>query len=77
MHVRQRRRVYETWGFADKGKRGLGISALFAGASGTGKTMAAEVLAHELRLDLQVRVMHHFRYVFMNRTERVGSLIRE
>ena len=35
-----------------KGLRGLGISALFAGASGTGKTMAAEVLAGELRLDL-------------------------
>ena len=30
----------------------MGISALFAGASGTGKTMAAEVLARELRLDL-------------------------
>jgi hypothetical protein len=51
-HVRQRLRVYETWGFARKGGRGLGISALFAGASGTGKTMAAEVLAHNLRLDL-------------------------
>jgi hypothetical protein len=52
VHVRQRTRVYETWGFAAKGMRGLGISALFAGASGTGKTMAAEVLANELRLDL-------------------------
>jgi len=51
-HVRQRVRVYEAWGFATKGARGLGISALFAGASGTGKTMAAEVLAGELRLDL-------------------------
>lgn len=51
-NVRQRTRVYETWGFAGKGSRGLGISALFAGASGTGKTMAAEVLAGELRLDL-------------------------
>jgi len=51
-HVRQRTRVYEAWGFASKGARGLGISALFAGASGTGKTMAAEVLADELRLDL-------------------------
>jgi hypothetical protein len=52
-HVRQRAKVYETWGFAAKGVRGLGISALFAGASsGTGKTMAAEVLASELRLDL-------------------------
>lgn len=52
IHVKQRATVYETWGFAAKGARGLGISALFAGVSGTGKTMAAEVLAHELRLDL-------------------------
>lgn len=51
-HVRQRAKVYETWGFASKGDRGLGISALFAGVSGTGKTMAAEVLANDLRLDL-------------------------
>jgi hypothetical protein len=51
-HVRQRAQVYNTWGFATKSARGLGISALFAGASGTGKTMAAEVLANELRLDL-------------------------
>ncbi len=51
-HVRQRAKVYESWGFAGKGGRGLGISALFAGASGTGKTMAAEVIAGELRLDL-------------------------
>jgi hypothetical protein len=51
-HVRQRLKVYEDWGFARKGARGLGISALFAGESGTGKTMAAEVLAHELHLDL-------------------------
>ncbi|HEX6747309.1 MAG TPA: ATP-binding protein [Longimicrobium sp.] len=51
-HVRHRALVYEGWGFAGKSSRGLGISALFAGASGTGKTMAAEVLADELRLDL-------------------------
>ncbi len=51
-HVRQRMTVYQQWGFARTSNRGLGISALFAGASGTGKTMAAEVLAGELRLDL-------------------------
>lgn len=51
-HVRRRARVYDDWGFASKGTRGLGISALFSGVSGTGKTMAAEVLANELRLDL-------------------------
>jgi SpoVK/Ycf46/Vps4 family AAA+-type ATPase len=52
VQVRQRATVYERWGFAGQGGRGLGISALFSGASGTGKTMAAEVLAHELALDL-------------------------
>lgn len=50
--VRQRRRVYGEWGFGRKMSRGLSISALFAGASGTGKTMAAEVLASDLRLNL-------------------------
>jgi hypothetical protein len=51
-HVRSRSKVYESWGFLSRGARGLGISALFGGPSGTGKTMAAEVLAHELHLDL-------------------------
>jgi hypothetical protein len=50
--IRQRLKVYETWGFASKSARGLGISALFAGVSGTGKTMSAEVLANELGLQL-------------------------
>jgi hypothetical protein len=50
--VGQRSRVYEDWGFADRMSRGLGISVLFTGASGTGKTLAAEVLASELRLGL-------------------------
>ncbi len=50
--VRQRAKVYEKWGFANKGQRGLGISVLFAGSSGTGKTLAAEMLANELHLDL-------------------------
>lgn len=52
MQVRQRMKVYEGWGFGARCSRGLGISALFTGASGTGKTLAAEVLANELRLDL-------------------------
>jgi SpoVK/Ycf46/Vps4 family AAA+-type ATPase len=52
VHVRRRHTVYEEWGFARAGGRGLGISALFSGASGTGKTMSAEVLARSLRLDL-------------------------
>lgn len=52
LHVRRRAQVYGEWGFGSSLSRGLGISALFEGASGTGKTMAAEVLAGDLRLDL-------------------------
>jgi len=47
-----RNRVYEDWGFRGQMNRGLGINGLFAGDSGTGKTMAAEVIANELNLDL-------------------------
>ncbi len=44
--------VYDDWGFASRTTGGLGVTALFAGASGTGKTMAAEVIAGSLGLDL-------------------------
>ncbi len=50
--MHHRTKVYRDWGFADKSARGLGMSALFSGSSGTGKTMAAEVLADRLDLDL-------------------------
>ena len=50
--VRQRSLVYQTWGFERRANRGLGISVLFAGDSGTGKTMAAEVIANQLHLNL-------------------------
>ena len=52
LQVRHRARVCDEWGFAEKSNRGLGLSGLFAGPSGTGKTLAAEVLANELELDL-------------------------
>jgi vesicle-fusing ATPase len=51
-HVRHRTQVYERWGFAERESRGLGVTALFAGESGTGKSLAAEVLAADLGLDL-------------------------
>jgi hypothetical protein len=50
--VRHRATVYEDWQFARRLPRGRGVTALFAGPSGTGKTMAAEVLARALELDL-------------------------
>lgn len=50
--VKHRTRVYDEWGFGDRSSRGLGVTALFAGESGTGKTLAAEIIANELSLDL-------------------------
>ena len=50
--VRYRRRVYDEWGFDDKLALGKGLNVLFAGPSGTGKTMAADIVAGELGLDL-------------------------
>jgi SpoVK/Ycf46/Vps4 family AAA+-type ATPase len=50
--VKHRRRVYEDWGFGQAHSLGKGLCALFYGPSGTGKTMAVEILANELSLEV-------------------------
>lgn len=51
-YVRYRHVVYGEWNFEGKVSLGRGLNILFAGPSGTGKTMAAEIIASELGLDL-------------------------
>ncbi len=84
--VRHRALVHDGWGFARQSSRGLGITALFSGESGTGKTMAAEVIAGELghdlwRIDLSAVVSKyigeteaHLRTVF-DAAERSGAVL--
>lgn len=50
--VRNRKLVYETWGFFEKSSYGNGTAMIFAGPPGTGKTMAAQVMAAELGMEL-------------------------
>ncbi|MEE6288299.1 AAA family ATPase [Georgenia sp. MJ173] len=54
LRARHREQVLGDWRMRPGGGRGRGVAALFAGDSGTGKTMSAEVVAHDLGLDLYV-----------------------
>jgi SpoVK/Ycf46/Vps4 family AAA+-type ATPase len=51
-YVKHKNLVYSDWDFENKLALGKGLNILFAGESGTGKTMAAQIIANELRLDL-------------------------
>jgi hypothetical protein len=68
--VRHRTTVNEVWGFAAGNGRGLGTAALFAGPSGTGKTLAAEVVAGELGLDLLVVDLSQVMSKYIGETEK-------
>ncbi|WP_460063263.1 ATP-binding protein [Streptomyces sp. YKOK-I1] len=69
-HVRQRATVHQDWGFEDVLRRGLGVTALFAGGSGTGKTLAAEVVAGALGLDLFVIDLSQVVSKYIGETEK-------
>jgi hypothetical protein len=69
-HVRQRSTVHQEWGFESVLRRGLGVTALFAGGSGTGKTLAAEVVAGELGVDLFVIDLSQVVSKYIGETEK-------
>lgn len=50
--VKNRKQVLEEWGFSQKSAYGNGVSMIFAGPPGTGKTMAAQAVAAELHMEL-------------------------
>ncbi|MER7706372.1 ATP-binding protein [Kitasatospora sp. NPDC097605] len=69
-HVRRRGTVYQEWGFEAVLRRGLGVTALFAGGSGTGKTLAAEVVAGQLGVDLFVIDLSQVVSKYIGETEK-------
>ena len=52
MHVRYSGEVLDDWGYRARMPYGHGVAALFSGPSGTGKTMAAQIIARELGVEL-------------------------
>lgn len=68
-HVRQRRRVHGDWGYAERA-RGLAVTALFTGPSGTGKTTAAEAVAAELGLDVVAADLSQVVSKYIGETEK-------
>jgi hypothetical protein len=68
--VRHRDLVLGTWRLRTGGGRGRGVTALFAGESGTGKTLAAEVIARELGLDLYVTELSALVDKYVGETEK-------
>ncbi len=76
--IEHRHLVYDTWGFDRKLAMGKGVIALFAGQSGTGKTMAADVIAGQLGLDLYKIDLSGVVSKYIGETEKnIGAIFRD
>lgn len=73
--VKNRYHIYEKWGFSSKNAYGTGISVVFSGPPGTGKTMAAQVMAKELGLELYKVDLAAVVSKYIGETEKNLSLI--
>jgi hypothetical protein len=76
--VRHQRQVHDGWGFGRRLHHGTGLSVLFSGPTGTGKTMAAQVLAGDLGLDLYTVDLSQVTSKYIGETEKnLGTIFAE
>ncbi|MEG1682959.1 MAG: ATP-binding protein, partial [Oscillospiraceae bacterium] len=76
--MKHRRQVYGAWGFSRKLAYGTGLSMLFSGPPGTGKTMAAQIVAGELQLELYKVDLAAVVSKYVGETEKnLGAIFRE
>ena len=77
-YIKYYHKVYGDWGFEKKLSLGKGLNVLFSGPSGTGKTMAAEIIAHELQLDLYKIDLSTIVSKYIGETEKnLSSIFKE
>ena len=70
VELRHKRLIFEAWGLSDVIRKGKGLSLLFAGPPGTGKTMTAEALAHAMGKPLMVVNYAHLENMWVGETEK-------
>jgi SpoVK/Ycf46/Vps4 family AAA+-type ATPase len=76
--VKYRHIVFSQWGFERKLALGKGLNVLFSGPSGTGKTMAASIVAHELGRDLYKIDLSYVVSKYIGETEKnLSRIFRE
>lgn len=75
LQFKNREKIYYEWGFDEKISLGKGMNILFFGPSGTGKTMSAEIIAHELELDLYKIDLSNIISKYIGETEKNLSKI--
>ncbi len=77
LSVKHRLRIREDWGFGRRLALGRGLNVLFAGPSGTGKTMAAQIIARDLGLDLYQIDLANVVSKYIGETEKnLGAIFR-
>ena len=77
-HVRHASQVLQTWGFGAQLPYGRGVAALFTGPSGTGKTMAAQGIAHALRTDAFILDLSRVMSKFVGESEKyIDAAVRD